>query len=214
MHNSGHPVPEVPALPPNHLTPYFSNPFSGNATPIPSPNNVPPGGQQQHQAQRPQMRTAGSSGNRNNSNDARSRSRGGSNTGPHPHAVGGLPQDGSSKVGAILLNKRQSVSFGKAATSNAVKAEMRDAHLNVPLPQSGRAQQGQTSGAGSGRGPSAKGSSGVMTAGEELVAQAPKGPTGAPLSDLLKEDFVADKCRCERERKTVRISQASLLLYH
>ena len=32
------------------------------------------------------------------------------------------------------------------------------------------------------------------SAGEELVAKAPIGPTGLPLQDLLKEDFVADAC--------------------
>ena len=33
-----------------------------------------------------------------------------------------------------------------------------------------------------------------MTAGEELVASAQKGPGGMPLNDLLKEDFITELC--------------------
>lgn len=96
----------------------------------------------------------------------------------------------NSKVGAILLNKRQSVSFGKAQAA-AVRAGVRP-DVAPPMPTSSSRQLAPQQGPGR---PHLHGSHGrPMTAGEELVASAQKGPGGMPLNDLLKEDFITELC--------------------
>ena len=196
-------VPPVPEVGDNHLTQYFQQP------------------QHQQQQRRPSAQHADShesSGSGRQRGGPRDRDRGervdrGAGTG----AAGDAGD--SSKVGARLLNKRQSVSFGKAMAANA-RAGVRggggggggpidDGYGGqvppppMPVPSSssssrgyadanGRAPapQGMVLAPGGGR----RGAATEASAGEEMVHLGPRGPTGQPLSDLLREDFTADNC--------------------
>jgi hypothetical protein len=177
-------IPKVPALPQNHLSPYFEH----------GPSGAP---------SRPPMRNAKSS---ETSADGRARSRGGSNAAP----IAGM--GGDSKVGAYLLNKRQSVSFGRATAADMRAGVRQQAVPSLPegyapiasgqgAPRGYNEAIGRTGGVpgqpiihpgGARRGGSAQE---TMTAGEELVANAPRGPAGQALTELLKEELVADACK-------------------
>lgn len=156
------PAPAVPAVPNSHLNAYY-----GSGQPPPS---------------RPPARNAKSS-----DTDTRTGGRNRAGTGNSGNnAASGVD---SSKVGAYLLNKRQSVSFGKAMGGQQ-RAMVRDAADGIPVPSL------PTGGSGGQR--PAQGSikrNTEASAGEEMIARGPRGPAGQALTDLLKEDFNPDTCR-------------------
>ena len=46
-----------------------------------------------------------------------------------------------------------------------------------------------------------------MSAGEEMIATGPRGPTGSALNDLLKEDFIAENCMYSYFRRLIMLNQ-------
>ena len=193
-------VPPVPVVGDNHLTQYFQQ-------------------QPQHQQQqrRPSAQHAES---HESSGSGRQRGghrgeRGDRGAGTGPGAMGDAGD--SSKVGARLLNKRQSVSFGKAMAA-AARAGVRggggageDGYGGqvppppMPMPSSSSASRGYGDANANGRaqppqgmqlapGGGRRGATTEASAGEEMVHHGPRGPTGQPLHDLLREDFTADNC--------------------
>lgn len=164
----GEAAPAVPAIPSNHLSPYFNT-----AAGAPLGNGLPP--------TRPSPRHAKSS-------DSDTRSGGRNRAGTSNSGHSGNANMDNSKVGAYLLNKRQSVSFGKAMASQQ-RAMVMDPSGGPPVP----ALPGQRL-----EGRSAHGSvrrNMEASAGEDMIARGPRGPAGEALTDLLKEEFDADACR-------------------
>lgn len=191
--------PEVPGFSSsNHLAlPYSTTSFRG---PSPNGNHGHGHGNGTGNDTRPSMRHGKSSGSDISGSRSRSRNAGAPGLGPPP--IGG---GADSKVGAILLNKRQSVSFGKGAAAHMRANVRQDVIPSMPEAFGGPGAAGRykdpmgrngmdTPGGGfvgGRRGATLDGS----TAGEDLIAKAPSGPTGNSLQDLLKEDFIADACR-------------------
>lgn len=184
VYENGPPAEPVPLMPTNHLTPYF-----------PGQTDMGPANGTNTGSSRPPLRNAKST-----DSDGRSRgSRGGSNTPGIAGGPGAVPGE-SSKVGALLLNKRQSISFGKshaAAVRAGVRAEpMPRMPDGIPGRQQGFDGHVQQQQQQQGRPPAMHGSTGKpLTAGEELIATAGRGPNGSSLNDLLKEEFVTDHCK-------------------
>lgn len=109
-----------------------------------------------------------------------------------------------SKVGAILLNKRQSVSFGKAMAAQTRAGVRGDegyassgaARYNDGMGKAGAPPVPTLAHGGGRRGGTQEGTG--MSAGEEMIATGPRGPTGSSLNELLKEDFIAENCMSSR----------------
>lgn len=162
-------APAVPSIPSNHLAQY-----AGPAS------QAPP---------RPQARHAKSSDSdvRAGAGGSSSRNRAGTSNSNHSGNVTGAPDN--SKVGAYLLNKRQSVSFGKAMAGQQRAMVVSGAEGGPPVPSLPVQQHAGRSGHGSVR------RAAEASAGEEMIAKGPRGPAGEALTDLLKEDFDADACK-------------------
>lgn len=166
-------APAVPAIPSNHLDPYFDNnggPSQGgsssSAIPRPSPRHV-------------------------NSNDSDGRGAlGRARAGTSNSNNSGNAAADNSKVGAYLLNKRQSVSFGKAMAGQQ-RAMVMDGSGGPPVPALPGQHHAGRSTHGSVRRPA------EASAGEDMIAKGPRGPAGEALTDLLKEDFNAEACELE-----------------
>jgi hypothetical protein len=156
-------APAVPSIPSNHLAPYY------NAV-----GNGPP-------PVRPSPRHAKSS----DSSDTRSAGR--NRAGTANSGQSSTANVDNSKVGAYLLNKRQSVSFGKAMAGQ--KAMGMDSLGGPPVPAvPGQRHEGRSAHGSVRRNVEA-------SAGEDMIARGPRGPAGEALTDLLKEEFDADACK-------------------
>lgn len=184
-------IPAVPSMPPDHRPPGASRNRSGDQRPAASSHNSgsntrPPA---RHAKSSDSDTRAGASGSRHRAGTSASRDGGG---------AGGEP----SKVGAILLNKRQSVSFGKAMASQTRAGVRGDegygsggsgARYNDAIGRAAAPPMPKLAQGGGRRGAAQEGTG--MSAGEEMIATGPRGPTGAAFNDLLKEDFVAETCQ-------------------
>lgn len=160
------PAPAVPSIPSNHLAPYANNAGFAQA-PV-----------------RPQARHAKSSDSDVRAGGGGGRNRAGTSNSGHS---GNAAAPDNSKVGAYLLNKRQSVSFGKAMAGQQRAMVVNGDGTPVPsLPgqhHAGRPVHGSVR------------RNVEASAGEEMIAKGPRGPAGEALTDLLKEDFDADACK-------------------
>lgn len=169
----GEAAPAVPSIPSNHLAPHYNNagPSHGGPPPV-----------------RPSPRHAKSS-----DSDVRAGGRNRAGTSNSGHS-GNINPD-NSKVGAYLLNKRQSVSFGKAMAGQQ-RGMVHDGSGGPPVPAlPGQRHEGRPAHVSMRRNVEA-------SAGEEMIARGPRGPAGETLTDLLKEDFDADAC--ERQRTVLK----------